>query len=83
MVIAPQELDDDDDDHGSTASDSSSNWRKCILCDYNFNSTRRRPIILVCGHTICQECVGKLIYLTVVVAYRTWVSLMIYCLISA
>jgi len=31
----------------------------CALCFFAFDSTYRRPLLMPCGHSVCQECVEE------------------------
>ncbi|KAF8822030.1 zinc finger, C3HC4 type (RING finger) domain-containing protein [Cardiosporidium cionae] len=35
----------------------------CCICLNEYNLTERRPKILQCGHTICQQCIAKILNL--------------------
>lgn len=34
---------------------------ECNTCNYQFDLSSRKPLILDCGHIHCEECVRKLI----------------------
>ncbi|XP_006011965.1 E3 ubiquitin-protein ligase TRIM32 [Latimeria chalumnae] len=38
---------------------------ECPICMETFNDTQLRPKLLQCGHTICQQCLEKLIATTI------------------
>ena len=33
---------------------------KCKICYVNYDDRNRKPIVLPCGHTICQVCFGEM-----------------------
>ena len=33
----------------------------CFKCNQDFDLDERKPLILNCGHTICKDCVIKMI----------------------
>jgi hypothetical protein len=32
---------------------------KCLACNKSYNLNERKPTIISCGHTICNECFKK------------------------